>query len=263
MRELQTWMMGVIVATQPPPPADVAAHILPSATLEPEERIELYRDMYELRMIEALEGDYPALRAFLGHAKFHRLAWDYVQMHPSTSYTLNRLGDHLPEFIETDAKRARRLLLADLARLELAMTEVLDEAEAAALDTAAFAGVDPTQLAGTRLVTIPALRLLVLRYPVNDLFTSFREEEALVVPRKRPSWLAVHRRDYSVYRTPLTERAFVMLSALRDGKTIGETIELLPHLTGDELFGWFREWSAAGLFSDINVSNINVGVRKT
>ena len=253
MRELQTWMLETIAAPLPPRPEDVAAHILPSRTLEPEERIELYRDMYEMRMIEALEGDYPALRAFLGHAKFHRLAWDYIQAHPSTSYTLNRLGDHMPEFIEQDARTARPLL-ADLARLELAMTEVFDEAEAAPLDSAAFAGIDPTQLAGTRLVTIPALRLLVLRYPVNDLFSAFREEEALVVPRKRPSWLAVHRRDYSVYRTPLTERAFVMLSALRDGKTIGETIELLPHLTGDELFGWFREWSAAGLFSDINVT---------
>jgi hypothetical protein len=254
MRELQTWMLGAIAAPFPPRPSDVAAHILPSSTLEPEERLELYRDMYEVRMVEALEGDYEGVEAFLGHAKFHRLAWDYIQTHPSTSYTLNRLGDHLPEFIENDPKTTRRALLADLARLELAMTEVFDEAEKAPLGAGAFAGVDPSQLAATRLVTIPALRLLALRYPVNELFTAFREQKALVAPRKRASWLVVHRRDYSVYRTPLTERAFVMLSALRDGKTIGESIELLPNLSGDELFGWFREWSAAGLFSDINVT---------
>ena len=258
MRELQSWMMGVIAAPLPPHPDDVAAHILPSATLEPEERLDLYRDMYEVRMMEALEADYPAINAFLGHAKFHRLAWDYVQAHPSTTYTLHLLGEQMPEFIENDPKLTRRPLLADLARLELAMTEVFDEAEKAPLAAEAFAGIDPAQLAGTRLVTIPALRLLALQYPVNDLFTAYREEEAMVAPRKRATWLVVHRRDYSVYRTPLTERAFVMLSALRDGKTIGETIELLPHLTGDELFGWFREWSAAGLFSDINVSDINI-----
>src|ERR1700682_2253718 len=258
MRELQTWMLETIAAPRPPRPEDVAAHILPSATLEPEQRIARHRDMYELRMTEALEADYPALRAFLGHARFHRLAWGYIQEHPSTSYTLNRLGDRMPEYIDHHARTSRRPLLADLGRLELAMTEVFDEAEKSALDPEAFAGIDPARLAGTRLVTIPALRLLALRSPVNDPFSSFREEEALVVPRKRASWLAVHRRDYSVYRTPLTERAFVMLSALRDGKTVGESIELLPHLTGDELFGWFREWSAVGLFSDINVSDINV-----
>jgi hypothetical protein len=254
MRELQTWMLGAIAAPVPPHPGDVAAHILPSAALEPEERLELYRDMYEIRMVEALEADYPALRAFLGHSKFHRLAWDYIQAHPSTSYTLNRLGDHMPEFIEDDPRLTRRRLLADLARLELAMTEVFDETEKAPLGEAAFAGIDPAQLAGTRLITIPALRLLAFHYPVNDLFTSYREEEDLVAPRKRASWVVIHRRDYSVYRTPLTERAFVMLSALRDGKTIGEAIELLPQLTGDELFSWFREWSAAGLFSNLNVT---------
>lgn len=253
MRELQTWMLNTIAAPLPPPPADVAAHILPSATLQPEERIALYRDMYEIRMVEALEADYPALRVLLGHDKFHALAWDYIQAHPSTSYTLNDLGDAMPEFLEQHVGRAsaRRFLHADLARLELAMTHVFDEAEAAPLEAEAFAGLDPEKIATTRLRTIPALRLLALRYPVNELFTAYREEEKLVVPRKKKQWLAVHRRDYSVYRMPLTERGFVMLSGLRDGRTIGETIELLPHLTGDELFGWFREWSAAGLFTSL------------
>lgn len=253
MRDLQTWMLSAIAAPAPPPPSDVAAHILPSATLAPEERFELYRDMYEIRMVEALENDYPALRAFLGHAKFHRLAWDYIQAHPSMSYTLNRLGDQMPRFIEGEAKTTRRALLSDLARLELAMTEAFDEAEAAPLDAGAFAGLDPARIADVRLITIPALRLLALRYPVNELFSAYRADEALVAPRKGSQWLAVHRRDYSVYRTPLGERAFVMLSSLRDGKTIGETVERLPHLTGDELFGWFREWSAAGLFTSLEI----------
>jgi hypothetical protein len=251
MRELQSWMMEAIASAQPPALADVAQHILPSQTLDPEERLDLYRDMYEVRMVEALEADYPAMRELLGHAKFHRLAWDYIQAHPSMSYTLNRLGDHLPLFIEGDARLTRRPLLADLARLELAMTDVFDEAEAPPLETAALQAVDPSRFAGLRLVTIPALRLLAFGYPVNDLFSAFREELDLVYPRKRANWLAVHRRDYSVYRMPLTERGYVMLTALRDGRTIGETIELLPHLTGEELFGWFREWSAAGLFTDI------------
>jgi len=254
MRELQTWMLDAIAAAHPPDPAVVASHILPSGTLAPEERIELYRDMYEVRMIEALEADYELLNAFLGHGKFHRLAWDYLQAHPSTSYTLNHFGDRMPEFIESEATTTRRALLADVARLELAMTEVFDEAESTPLEAAALSAVDPAQLAGVRLVTIPALRLLALRYPVNDLLNAFRNEEPLVPPRKGAMWLAVHRRDYAVYRLPLTERAYVMLSALRDGRTIGETIDLLPHLTGEELFGWFREWSAAGLFTDIKIT---------
>jgi hypothetical protein len=248
MRELQTWMMEAIASPLPPASEEVLARILPSHTLEPEARLDIYRDMYEVRLIEALEGDYPALAALLGHAKFHKLAGAYVAKYPSTSYTLNRLGDRFPDFV---AATARRGVITDLARLELAMTEVFDEAETAAMDADALAGIDHRQLASVRLVTIPALRLLALQYPVNDLFSAYREDRPLVTPRKRASWLAVHRRDYAVYRTPLTERAFAMLSALRDGQAIGEAVESVPNLTADELFTWFREWSAAGLFRSI------------
>jgi hypothetical protein len=248
MRELQTWMMEAIASPIPPASEDVLARILPSHTLEAEARLDIYRDMYEVRLIEALEGDYPALAALLGHAKFHKLAGAYVARHPSMSYTLNRLGDRFPDFV---AETTRRGVLFDLARLELAMTEVFDEAEAAPLGADALAGIAPRQLASVRLVTIPALRLLALQYPVNDVFSAYREEQPLVAPRKRASWLAVHRRDYAVYRTPLTARAFAMLSALRDGQPIGEAIESVEGLTAEELFTWFREWSAAGLFRSI------------
>src|SRR6185295_14998144 len=49
------------------------------------------------------------------------LARDYVQVHPSTSYTLNRLGDRLPDFVTGWAPRAEAGFLHDLARLELAV----------------------------------------------------------------------------------------------------------------------------------------------
>ena len=44
--------------------------ILPSRTLQPEERLAIYQGMYLLRMEEALETDYPALKHFLGDEAF-------------------------------------------------------------------------------------------------------------------------------------------------------------------------------------------------
>ena len=48
--------------------------------------------MYLLRMIEALEGDYPAVAHLLGVDAFADLVARYVEPHPSVSYTFNRLG---------------------------------------------------------------------------------------------------------------------------------------------------------------------------
>ena len=75
--------------------------ILPSRTLTPLERVGIYHGMYLLRMDDGLASDYPALQHFLGDDGFVDLVRGYVQAHPSRSYTLNRLGDHLPEYLKT------------------------------------------------------------------------------------------------------------------------------------------------------------------
>src|SRR6185295_16302737 len=99
---------------------------------------------------DAMAVDYPAIVHFLGEHAFGHLIADYVQEHPSRSYTFNRLGDDFPKFLES-----RRAFLADLARLELAMTQVFDEEESVA--AAAAAAATPEEM---RLTPIKALRLL-------------------------------------------------------------------------------------------------------
>src|ERR1700693_1964355 len=102
LEKLQRWMQGYIVGPGAPEEADLAdGLVLPSKTLSALERLDIYRDMYVPRMEEALAIDYPALKHFLGAEKFMRLVGRYVEAYPSRSYTLNRLGDHLPEFVAT------------------------------------------------------------------------------------------------------------------------------------------------------------------
>jgi len=48
----------------------------------------------------------------------------------------------------------------------------------------------------------------------------------------------------------LEEKANDFLTALCDGATIVEAIDGTG-ATQDELFGWFRDWSAAGIFGGI------------
>src|SRR6266576_3535678 len=80
------------------PQSDDAVALAP-ATLQPIQRVGIYHGMYMLRMIEALGVDYGALAHILGEEKFEELVRAYVLRFPSRSYTLNRLGDALPEFI--------------------------------------------------------------------------------------------------------------------------------------------------------------------
>jgi hypothetical protein len=259
---LQEWMQSVVTH-----PADVyeaaeAAEIavdeviLPSQSLQPIQRIGIYHGMYMLRMIEALTVDYAALAQFLGEHAFEHLVRDYVEQFPSRSYTFNRLGDSLPEYLASSTWK-RRTFLRDLAKLELAMTQVFDEAEAAPLPADAIGAIAPEEVADARIIPIPALRLLALDYDANEAFQAFRDE-APMKPRRQKTWLAVHRRDYGVYRMPLTREAHTFLECLEARQTIGSAIETFNQRfrrfpEQSELFTWFRGWSAAGLFAAIDV----------
>ena len=161
---LQRWMQAVVVhpgsveeavagagAAAEVPVEQVGDVILPTDQLTPIDRVGIYHSMYLLRMHDALEKDYEALKHFLGDHGFFHLISDYVQVHPSRSYSLNRLGDHLPEFIKTSAEVKRRDFCHDLARLECAMALVFDAPETKPLSEAQIAAVPAAAWEGARL----------------------------------------------------------------------------------------------------------------
>lgn len=267
---LQRWMQGVIVhpgrtgqALASPEAAALVAPdrvgevVLPSATLDPAERVGIYHDMYLMRMEEALETDYPGLAHFLGTQRWRRLVRGYVEAHPSRSYTLNVLGRELAEHVSNAPRISHAGFCHDLARLEWAITEAFDAPETPTLTEEDLAAVPPDAWEGARLVPTAAFRLLALDYNAGLYLDSLRDDaHDHPLPRRRPSWVAVCRRDYSVYRVPLTRPGFRLLSGLAEGQTVGEAVEEClrrsrPRPSGDQVFAWFREWARAAAFQAV------------
>lgn len=270
---VQRWMQAVVVhpgrlteAVADPATrrtlrgADLATVILPSRTLAPAERVGIYHGMYLLRMVEALLSDYPALQHALGERAFRRLVEAYVQKHPSRSYTLNRLGDHLPDFVRRAKRLRRRAFLYDLARLELAVSEVFDAPESASLADADIAAVAPGDWPRARLVPVDAFRLLALRHPVNAYLQSVRDERH-DHPRmvRKDTWVAVWRRDYGIRRMDLTRPGYELLRLLAAGRPLGRSMRTVLGRPGrgrpteDQVFRWFREWASGGAFQALRV----------
>jgi len=269
---LQRWMQTVIVhpgrtgqalasseAASLVPANRVGEVVLPSETLDSAERVGIYHDMYLLRMEEALETDYPALAHFLGTQRWRRLVRGYVEAHPSRSYTLNVLGRELAAYVSTAPRISHAGFCRDLARLEWAITEAFDANETPALSEEDLAAVSPDAWEGARLVPTAAFRLLALDYNAGLYLDTLRDDDHdHPLPRRRPSWVAVCRRDYSVYRVPLTWPAFRLLSGLAEGQTVGEAVEdclnhSRPRPSGDQVFAWFREWARAAAFQAVEL----------
>ena len=268
---LQRWMQAVIVHPgevgealgSEGALAEIAAErlaevILPSRTLAPAERMGIYHGMYLLRMEEALASDYPALKHFVGDEAFFNLVRDYVQVHPSRSFSLNPLGESFPEFVKTRSDLKRQDFCYDLACLELALARAFDAPETPALTEAQIAAVPQDAWDEARLEPVAALQLLSFRYPVNAyLQTVIDDNHDHPKARQKDTWVAVYRRDYGVYRLDLTHAAHHLLADLAGGLPLGKAVTKAVRRGGrrapseHELFRWFRQWVAVGMFQRV------------
>ena len=271
--QIQRWMQAVIErpgavdeAVESPAaraeldPADIDRVIRPSRSLTPVERVGVYQGMYLLRMVEALENDYPAVSHFLGEDDFAALVTRYVAAHPSRSYTLNRLGDGFPDFIRAEKSVRERAFVADLARLERAVTEVFDAAPSTPWPADEIARIPEAAWAGAVLRPIAALRLAAFRYPVNAYLQSVKDENHdHPEVRRKPTWIAVYRKGYEVWRLDLSEDAHAFLRALCKGRPFGKAVTEagrgVQGTAGPQLFRWLRDWVGEGMFSELKIED--------
>jgi hypothetical protein len=240
-------------------PEDIGRVVRPSKTLTPVERVGVYQGMYLLRMIEALEGDYPAVAHFLGAEEFADLVTRYSAAHPSTSFTFNRFGRHLPEFIRETRGIRRKAFVADLARLELSVTEVFDAAASPAWPADAIAKIPQEAWEGAVFRPIAAFRLGAYGHPVNVYLQSVKEDDHDHPDTgRKPSWVAVWRKSYEVWRLDLSEPAYAFLHDLTRGRSFGKAVAAsarrLQGSAGDQLFRWLRDWVAEGMFEGVTLS---------
>lgn len=268
LTRLQRWMQEVVVhpgtvkeaiesegAIREIPSERLSEVVLPSHSMTSTERVGVYHGMYLMRMEEALETDYPVIRYHLGDHQFGHLVREYVQRYPSTSYTLNHLGDHLPQFFLDESEWHEAAFLRDLARLELAMTEVFDEEESSVLGSEELEAVPPEAWEEARLRPIPAFRLLAFKYAVIPNLVAYHEDRPSPGPRRRATWVALYRRDYSVLRLELSRAEYDLLRAIVDGTSLGEALATAASSKSPrqqaKIFRWFRTWVSEGLFMAI------------
>ncbi len=261
----QRWLQAVIMApgedaealessgaSKEIPPGRALEIVKPSWSLTALERLGIYRGMYEARMREALEVDYPLLAGFLGPELWEQLVSLYIREYPSRSYTLNRLGDYLPLFLNELEGLPRPRFAADLARYEFALSQVFDAPEDRAIGPADAARVPEDAWEDARLVPIRAFRLETFHYPVSRYADQVREAPGARPPRPKKTWMVVFRRDFTPLSLELTRPAFGLLNRLASGCTLGEALRR-SRMTEDEIFRWFRQWMAEGLFQRIEL----------
>jgi hypothetical protein len=249
--------------------AVAASFVAPNSRLSAFERLEIYNRQYWFRVLGALAEDFPGLRAVVGSRRYDALAIAYLTAYPSRSFSLRNLGSKLPQWLEANPQHAgrRHRLAVDVARIEWAFVEAFDSAERGPLNLEQIATLD----GNSRLALQPHLQLMALDYPADELVLGLHkrekrqtseagveheeEEPAVELPRmrRRATWVAAHRLEFSVYYRRLRREEFLTLAALRDGMPLAEAIgagfaesRVPAGRRAAQVRQWFADWAALG-----------------
>lgn len=252
---LERWFQEQVVGGRTSP---AEGRILPSRHLAPDERVGLYAGMYDSRMRECLREDYPALVRLAGEEGFERIARLYLRAHPSRHWSLNGLGRKLPELLAGAVRVPRRALLRDVARLERAMSEVFDAQASPRLSPAELARVPAEAWERGKLRLAEPLHLLALDHRANAIVTAAREGRALPSLARKRTFVAVYRKEWTVWRMDLGRPAFEILVGLQRGWTLrralaaGAKAFAGPREELDALVRRsFAEWGAEGFVREV------------
>ncbi|GAC1620355.1 MAG: DNA-binding domain-containing protein [Nevskia sp.] len=201
-----------------------------------EQRLNVYRDGYRLRLIEVLTGDHPGLLHLVGAADFDALCRDYIDSHPSTHFNIRWFGEELPEFLCSHPRWSRQPALAEMATLEWALTLAFDAVDESLATMADAAALTPGQWPAMRLRIAAAVQRRQFRHNVGAIRRAVDCAEAppaLESFDAAREWV-VWRRDHGVYQRALAADEAAAFDAAGQGASFAEICAALCEWHAEE-----------------------------
>ncbi len=124
------------------------------------DRLAIYRNAYQVRLIDALNDTYPVLHGLLGDEMWVDLGEAYVAAYPSLFRSIRWYGGELADFLAQNAPYSDEPILSEVASLEWTLAEVFDARDAEALPRSALSAIEPQHGPALRFEFHPSLRRL-------------------------------------------------------------------------------------------------------
>ncbi|WP_137895238.1 putative DNA-binding domain-containing protein [Ramlibacter sp. 2FC] len=226
--------------------AEAGRHVV-SAGLAPRQRLAVYRNTFGQTLVRALRLSFPAVERLVGADFFEAAARDFIAGAPPRSSWLDEFGAEFPGFLERFAPAAALPYLAEVARLEWAVSRALHAPDADPLDPAALAAVGADAQARIRFTPQPSLGLVACSFPADAIWRAVLDEDdaalAALDLASGPAWLLVQRGPAGVEVLRLDEPRWRLVQVLCAGRPLG--LALAEH-AGDHAAATLAELLSRG-----------------
>ena len=237
---------------------DALAFVI-AAGLEPQARLNVYRNTAISVLFTALRLSYPAVQALVGEEFFEGAARLFLEDSPPKSAWLDEYGAAFPDFLEHLPQAAILPYLPDTARLEWAINTVLHAPEARPLDLAQLTRLTEAEMGRVCFEGHPTVRLLQSRFPVDAIWRAVLagDDGALeaIDLASGPVCLTIHRTESGMEVNRLNERQWRFVSSLFAGRPLHSALEGIPPA---EAHGSLAALLATGCFAGISLAGLAV-----
>jgi hypothetical protein len=208
---------------------DDGAAALMLAAQAPPDRLDIYRNTFRTSLTKALRLCYPAVCRLVGGDFFDATAEAFIARHPPGSAYLDDYGAAFPAFLWGFPPAAGLAYLADVARLEWAVSRALHAPDMEPIDPACLAAVAPEAQGGICLVPHPCVALVRSDHPVDTIWRAVLDADdaalAALDLAAGPVHLLVQRLASGVTVARLQEPAWRFAADLYGGRPLQAALD--------------------------------------
>lgn len=222
-------------------------------------RLYIYKDGYYLRLIEALQKDYPGVFSLLGKEAFKEMTTQYIDQKPSQHYSVNVFGSKIPGFLKQTSPYSQRSELAEMAAFELALNRAITTLDAPALSPDEMSKISQDKWPALKIKLHPSLQILKLKWNVADIWHAVVEKNPppILTKGQTNTWI-VWRKDMLTYYLMLNSQEAFILQSMQKNLPVAKICEGLCRWFSDEqvpqyLVNAILRWLNDKLLSEIYV----------
>lgn len=279
LKSTQEWFAGIITnrlgeneAIQPYSPhgcliaEEAAKYIIPSPTLLPHQRMQIYNQQYWWRLLNTLHDNFPLVTRLFGrHAFNEKIGIPYLLIYPPNHWSLSALGERLPKWVEEYYREPDQSLVLNSSHLDWAFMASCIAPHFPVPKFTQMIQENPESMASQIFYLQPHISLFTWNYDLFTFRTNFlKQDDDYWMDHRFPALPKGKKYFFALYRNihnklawrEIKKEEFILLQRFKMGTSITDVCEYIEsqepsiyEYAVNHLQQWLQEWAQAGFLT--------------